>query len=632
MYHSRLRAPPVRREVIVKYSFAGAVAISALSFSSLPVFAQTCPTPLQHPEPNDATGWANAINGCLPQAVPLQSVGLGTFEAAAPPYRGMFWDPALVPCVVVGPRGGFDRWCYPGRFPVPTVRINSWNVQYEIAITNKPANYDLQVRLTTPSLQGDATTYTGTLNADGDRVTIPFHPDIVGTQVLDFLHAGEKIASYEINTTLEPQLGAFVVPYLPVAIVYQPPGAESRATYTLGSSLGTRLCWGTSGAAGNIETKDASLFFGKKSEYIGHIAKAAGAVGLIPQVAWVGAVGKALDALDGLYHTQTTHEQTETEGRTLCQGSDVSVSVGQATEPGHGDLFLLRKDALFAYVVVLKDPASGNIVATNGVPTVILTLVHSRAEPAVYLEDLERDYPPYVVEGFTELDLQMHPLLLKKNVPETFPDISVGGLRRARLKRLPDSASPQYCRPNSTTIVDWNTSFFTETDLSEATTKTTTTHVTGLLASIYGEDEETSVSITLASNQANWQEYQQGSRIELRCPEIHPPYQSWKMDIYLDKVFGTLLAVPGEKYTTTDPPQIAGVLLDASGRPVADRELALSLGGTTVRVRTGSDGAFAFHVRPATRGDGTISVGRQSFRVPYRGRPITNLRFRLTRP
>jgi hypothetical protein len=104
------------------------------------------------------------------------------------------------------------------------------------------------------------------------------------------------------------------------------------------------------------------------------------------------------------------------------------------------------------------------------------------------------------------------------------------------------------------------------------------------------------------------------------------------MEIYLDKVFGTLLAVPGEKYTTTDPPQIAGVLLDGRRRPLADREVVLALGGAASRVRTGPDGSFAFHVRSGTRGDGTISVGRQSFRVSYRGRPITDLRLRLTRP
>jgi hypothetical protein len=266
------------------------------------------------------------------------------------------------------------------------------------------------------------------------------------------------------------------------------------------------------------------------------------------------------------------------------------------------------------------------------VPTVILTLVHSRAEPAVYLDDLERDYPPDVVEAFGELDLQMHPLLLKKSLPEAFPDVSVGGLRRARLKRLPASASPQYCRPNSTAIVAWDASFYTSTDESQATTKTTTTHVTGVIASILGEDDQSSVSITLTSNQANWEQYEQGTRIELRCPEIDPPYQSWEMEIYLDKVFGTLLAVPGEKYTTTDPPQIAGVLLDGRGRPLADREVVLALGGAASRVRTGPDGSFAFHVRSGTRGDGTISVGRQSFRVSYRGRPITDLRLRLTRP
>jgi hypothetical protein len=580
--------------------------------------ALDCPTPGQQPEPNDATGWANSINGCLPQGVPSQTVGLGTFEAAPPPYQGMFWNPDLVPCVVVGPIGGFDRWC---EFPRPAVRINSFNVLYEIAVRNKPPNYDLEVVLTIPTLQGTRD-YFGIVNATGDGVTIPFHPDTIGTQVLTFFHEGEELASYEITTTLEPQLGAFVVPYLPVAIVYQPPGSESTARFTTGSSIGTTLCWGTSATSGVIETQDWSLFFGDKSDLVDGLVAASGPVGAIPQASWVGTVGKVLDALDNLYHTQTDQQETVEVAGTLCQGSTVSTSIGYETEPGHGDLYLLRKDALFAYVVVLKDPASGNTVAANGVPTVILTLVHSVPVPPVYLDDLERDFPPEVVAAFTELNGRTRLL------PHLGAGLGVG--QRARMKRLP-GLSPVYCTPDSTSIVSWEAVSFTSSDVAWATTTTTTTHVTGYVASIFGDEGTVTQSITLSSNQANWEAYEQGSQLSLKCPEIDPPYQTWAMDIFLDNLFGTLLAVPGEMSTTSNPAQFSGVVVDGRGHPVGGEVVTLAIGGRTVGMRTSEDGRFVFHVPELPRSSGTILVARQAFQVSYRGTPVSNLRLTVSR-
>lgn len=574
--------------------------------------ALDCPTPAQHPEPNDATGWASSINGCLPQGAPLQSVGLGTFEAAPPPYQGMFWNPDLVPCVLVGPIGGFDAWC---DFPRPKVRINSFNVQYEIAVRNKPANYDLEVVLTIPTLQGTRN-YFGIVNPAGDGVTISFHPDTIGIQVLTFRHDGEELAAYEITTTLEPQLGAFVVPYLPVAIVYQPPGSASTALYTTQSSIGTTLCWGTSATSGEIETEHGSLFFGNKSELVDGLVAASGAVGAIPQTSWVGTAGKVLDALDNLYHTQTDQEGEVEVSGTLCRGSTVNTSVGYGTEPGHGDLYLLRKDALFAYVVVLKDPASGNIVAANGVPTVILTLVHSLPVTPVYLDDLERDFPPEVVAAFTALNVQMKP-----------PPLGVG--RRPRLKALPGLSL--YCRPDITQLVTWGQVSYTSSDVSVATTTTTTTQVTGYVASIFGDEGTVTQSITLSSNQANWQAYEQSSQLSFKCPEIDPPYQTWEMDIFLDTLFGTLLAAPGEKSTTTNPGQFSGVVLDGRGRAVGGEVVTLQIGGRRLAVRTSDDGRFVFHVPELPRGSGTILVAGQAFQVSYRGSPVSNLRLTVSR-
>jgi hypothetical protein len=593
-----------------------------------PLAAQTCPPqpPPASQNSYDPVAWANWINNCAPaQAVPQQAVVLGTFEAAAPPYQGMFWNPDLVPCVLTAPVGGANRVC---KFPPPAVLINSYNVQYKIAIKDKPANSNLQVVLTVPTLNGSRD-YPGKLDSTGTMATVAFHPDTIGMQELKFMQGGIKVASYKINTTLQPQLGAFVVPYLPVAVIYQPPGSGSTATYLAGQAIGTTLCWGTSATSGVIRTEEASLFFGDKSELVKGISDAAGVAGNIPGPTGTAAtvIGGVLNALDSSFHIQTTSTTTQTQGQTLCKGSEISIAVGHETDTGHGDLYLLLKNALLAYVVVLKDPASGLTVPTNGVPTVIVTLVYSTPVPAVYMEDLQRDFPAEVVDQFRALDLQLNPAELKRSTTTPIrPGNPVGLRNRSRGPRLKPltTVSPQYCSTDSKAIVMWDEAFYTSSDVSLATTTTTTTNVTGYLASLYGQAGQTTQSVTLSTDQSNWKKYTEGSEISLLCPEIYPPYREWWMDIYLDTVFGTLLAVPGPKYESTNP-EFAGTASDQNGTPMSHSMVVLKIGGKTYRVLSDANGKFTFHTRSLSKGHGALVVGDRTYPITYNGTPMTNL-------
>jgi hypothetical protein len=608
------------------------VVFAASLFLSLVVVhqaaAQNCPPqpPPASQNSYDPNAWAQWVNNCAPaQAMMQQTVGLGTFEAAPPPYQGIFWNPDLVPCVLTYPVGGTDRAC---KFPPPAVLINSYNVQYQIAIRDNLGNSGLKVVLTVPTLHGSKD-YTGSLDSTGTLATVSFHPDIIGTQELKFIRGGTKVASYKINTTLQPQLGAFVVPYLPVAVIYQPPGTGSTATYTTGQSIGTTLCWGTSATSGNIRTEEASLFFGNRSELVKGISDAAGVAGNIPGPTGTAAtvIGGILNALDSSFHIQTTTTSTQTQGQTLCKGSEVSISVGHGTEPGHGDLYLLLKNALFAYVVVLKDPASGLTVPTNGVPTVIVTLVNSTPLPAVYMEDLQRDFPAAVVDQFRALDLQLNTGLLKNLMTTQTRPPNAMGLRSKsqgqRLKHL-TKVSPQYCSTNSPTPIMWEDDFYASSDVSLATTTTITTNVTGYLASLYGQAGQTTQSVTLSTDQTNWQKYTEGSEISLLCPEINPPYLEWQMEIYLDTVFGTLLAVPGPKSESTNPEMFAGTAPPNS-------MVTLKIGGKTYRAFTDANGEFVFRAPSLPKGNGVVLVGNKTFPITYNGTPQTHLNLSLSK-
>lgn len=623
---------------------AGFLVVLASLLCPAHLAAQGCPPFNPNLDPHDVKGWACQINNSLPQqAVPQQTIGLGTFEAAAPPYQGMFWNPALVSCVLTGPIGGMDTGC---KFPIPAVQINSYNVQYEIAIRDRPPNYDLQIVLTVPTLNGSQD-YPGSLDSTGSMVTVAFHPDTVGTQVLKFVHSG-KAASYQINTTFAPQLGAFVVPYLPVAVIYQPPGSASYAGFTQGTTFGTTLCWGTSTTLGAGEVKDASAFFGANNPDsvetgIAQIASAVGGIAKGPVGTAANVIGGVLSALDTAFHIQTTSTTSTQTGRTLCKGSDMSLSQGYDTSAAHGDRYVLLKDALFVYVVALKDPTSGVIVPKDGVPTVILTLVSSTPN-SPYMDDLQNPangYPTELVEQFRQLDLQLNPQALRLAISDTQTQPAnpkrgssmpqTNNIMTGRLKALTNLGLDPLCYYDADNQIGWSSHFYTSSDGSLATITTTTTNVSGFVASRFGQAGLTTQSFTLSSNQTNWLNYGTQTALDLKCPELYPPNRSWEVSYYLDTLFGVLLAVPGPKSPSTNPTSIAGTVSTQAGTPAPNSMVALRMGGNTYRVLTDANGRFAFRSPHLQKGGGTLVVGNETFPITYNGTPQTNLSLRLSK-
>jgi hypothetical protein len=138
-----------------------------------------------------------------------------------------------------------------------------------------------------------------------------------------------------------------------------------------------------------------------------------------------------------------------------------------------------------------------------------------------------------------------------------------------------------------------------------------------------GQAGGTTQSFTLSSNQTNWAKYTESDKIDLKCPEIFPPYREWEMDIYLDTVFGTLLAIPGDKSETTNTP--------FAGTAPPNSVITLKIGGKTYRVLTDANGKFAFRTRSLPKGQGSLVVGNKTFPITYNGTPQTNLNLSLSK-
>lgn len=242
---------------------------------------------------------------------------------------------------------------------------NSNSVANPSPLLNPP----LTVVLTVPTLDGGSEVYNATLTQYGPHdlfpgailATIAFHPRTSLPQRLEISWAptappssvtggvvwvpgpgGVPVAStpppppssaacYTIIPYLKPQLGGFVVPYLPLTIVYQPVGcgtvptsnpnvpgvvAGSTAVFTTTAQVGTTFFWGNLSTSGSIQTDNSA-------DFLQHVKDgtdvASFVIGLIPGGQAVAdaldKVGKVADALNKILpNTQTTITTTSTYG------------------------------------------------------------------------------------------------------------------------------------------------------------------------------------------------------------------------------------------------------------------------------------------------------------------------------
>jgi hypothetical protein len=621
---------------MVRASFLSMILLALLW--PVTVAAQPSPPP---PATASATQWANWINSVMPQAVPQETITLGTFDVTS--ATAMSWNlssrltPQAPPGALqtgVGPAGakglGQQPTAWLDQHGDLNLLINSYNVQYQLKVSSlavvQPFPGQTQSHgcgrtctftLTLPALTGteEPVGASQMLNPNEALLTWTFHPKSVRPQVLRAYQAGAVFATYKIIPHLTPQLGAFVVPYLPVAIVYEPPGCGqcavggsnqcgmsgsnacgSCAIFTQGTTIGTTLSWGTSTAT----TKNPA-------DLLGDIKKVAGVVsfgaGLIPGGQSVAkaadTIGSVADALKGLSNTPSV---TQVQGTTQSRGWSISLNSGVQTHACQSDLYFYLQNVLFVYALVLKDPASGNISPT-GEPTVELAAIHYDAPAhSRLLSQLQSELPPAVVAQFLSLRTKSSDV---RSGPGEF-----GGRR----PRLIDEGLSE-CTTETDTLFGYQQLQSTSSESSTATITTTTTNVPGFLGSI-GMLGGTTQSVTYSTSATTSQGVTKSSELVLYCPE-YLPAPAVNVHVYLDTLFGTLLATL-QGAQPTSPPKI-------SGTAPAGQLVMLRLRGRTYRVVADAGGKFTFRSTSIAKGSGVLTAGNAQVQINYTGVPLTNL-------
>ena len=101
----------------------------------------------------------------------------------------------------------------------------------------------------------------------------------------------------------------------------------------------------------------------------------------------------------------------------------------------------------------------------------------------------------------------------------------------------------------------------------------------------------------------------------------------FEVDLYLDKVFRTLVPVKGQPLSSQ--PTMSGRVIDEQGRPVVGRQVILTIGMRSYSVRSDRQGNFAFRFSTIPKGSGSLAVGNTSLAVTVAAAPLTGLQLKV---
>ena len=553
------------------------------------------------PQPGDPNinSAADHLNQFAPQAVPQQTIKIGTFDGS---NKNFYWDLPVVQ--IQGWKGPADDGeSDPAGGPHQAL-INSYNVKYEIGLSHKPDN--LQVKLFAYDSSAKLVEQQATVNVAGDKATITFNPHSTAAQVIKMTWSGGGQKNVQFYPKLQPQLGAFVVPHLLVAIVYEPPGGKSYASYTRTASVGTVVSWGFARTSGMVETVNPDEMTNMFVEGMSAAVSALGAE----------TAGKVITELNNLKESTTTTTTTSnTSSEDHGNGTFVSLSEEAGTTahlfPGQGDVFVVLNDVLFMYVV-------------DGGKVKLAPMAYSHPRKLIASE-LQQQVPSAVAAKYIAFD----PMISSNGEVDSKP---VKGGLNPKLPGKLNTAQPRFkrfdtwvCEKNAYGEYELRQSEFTSTGTSNTTTETVLTHVTGLAASIDGGgDEFYGVTYSNSKQQTTGDEVVATVHLECGADE-----QAFEVEVYYDTVFRTFMCKKGQALATQSA--MMGTAQDDQGQPLPGKKVSFEVGDHRYSVISDSQGNFKFPFNGMPQGAGTLSLDKASMPITYSGTALKNVKLSVAR-
>jgi hypothetical protein len=528
---------------------------------------------------------ADQINSVLPPAMPQQTIVIGTYNGANQSFGWLLPEsyPPGTPEHKKAENGG----------PVPpqhATNINSFNVQYRFNVLNRPPGF--QLKMTVTDATGRVVEQPATLDSSGASVSFNAMSGAVQT-----VKISPGNLTLRIHPHLREQLGAFVVPHLLVAILYDPPGEGSSSSFSNTSTAGTVLSWDFSRTSGMVETVDPNRWMELFNLAVQGITTAAG----------VPAAGQVMTTFSRLFAEPTVDTTTMmTRSESSSKGTFFSVTHAFATDnqnlypyPGKGDAYIILHDVLFVYV------------AKNG-KVYLAPVACAKGFDKLMPWQLKDYLPPPLVERYLALD----PMVT--NQPPNRRTLTPTGMRMPQRFRYADSLRCQLVQ--ETYGYTWEE--IQTTGMSQTTTHTVVEKGGGFITQLTGGGGGAMWGITYTTSVQQIVATEDVASLTVRCAEA-PGY--W-IDVYYDAIFRTLLGVRGDPLTPAGQAALTGTATDALGRPVPNLRVSLAIGDARYSVHTDNMGNFLFPVATLPRGTGTLIVGASKSPITYTGSPLRNVR------
>lgn len=531
---------------------------------------------------------ARQMNAVTPPTMPEQVITIGSFDGATGRFNFVLPDtyPPNIPPAKWKENGGPVE-------PEHVANIGSYNVVYAFNIKNKPSGFAMT--LTVHGARGDSTAVPATIDPTGTRATVRFRAQSFARQTLRIQKPVRDTVVF-VTPHLRDELGAFVVPYLLVGIVYEPPGAGSTANYSQTKTVNTVMSWSAAETAGIVQTIDPNKLYDMVNKQIGagldKLQPGAGTV-------WTTVAGLA----DQPTVTKTLSATTSTGQST---GFSISVSVGFTTAlhqyPGNGDLFIVLHDVLFAYL------------AANDKVT-LAPLMYAGSPDYMSAAELDQRLPAKTAASFKAMDPHFgKATIASAGAPIRGAVFLAGGELRSHPRLVPFEPTSWACKHDGSPVINLTQGNFNSTVSSQTQSETDVTHNTGLMASILGGGDSSHTTTYTTSHQQTDGEAQ-STTITLLCAGND---EFW-VDLYLDDVFRTFYTLRGDPLSSAAP--IMGMLQAADGRALASQPVRLHVGDRSYVTVTDKQGNFAFPLRAAPNGPATITAGNEHYSLTLTGAP-----------
>jgi hypothetical protein len=524
----------------------------------------------------------------FPVPRPVATVQVGTFDAATGEFTGLTTREELRP----SPGGGRPR-----PVPqVPSVELNAVDVELVFRIRNAHGGVSLAVE----TWHGpDA--FTETITAAPGSGSVAYRarrPD----SVYWMLRSGDQVFSDQLFFNRPPAIGvgAFRIPALPVALVYDPPqGHEAKntarrtQTFTLATKVGMSFSRATTITTQFLSPKELLDRLGQLISFVGNFPTPAGSDST--RGGMVDGFSRAKGSLEGFVTAfpNGTHSDVRAQERSSDHTLEIQVSESISLEPtlhlgpGKGDVIAYLKNAR---VIWLNTP-QGVALTLLGSDRLVVSGVQFLRDVHARLEGTSGSDPE------TELDRPTIEALLRID-----PLVAGRSLRRdPRFKHeltVELIAGASFSRTLSHTIQEVDTRVETEVQA----------HVEeespGFLTLIgIGEPENRTIERKLTYSNSN--ELRQGQTIETELQLYAGAGDHYTVAIYFDRVFNTFA------YRLIKPAVggLVGRLRDANNRVMAHHSVTLL--HARGQVVTFTDEAGRFHFRNGPTGAleaGTVSL------------------------